>query len=215
MIIALSILDVDKSLRKAMIKQFESINKDNFIHFDIMDGEFVSNTSFNEEVVTEVKSYSNLFRDVHLMVKDPENYLNRYKDAGAQQITFHFEAVDKEKISPLIEQIKSLGLKVGISLKPSTKIELIRPYLSELDYVLVMSVEPGLGGQKYLSSATSKIEELKQIKEANDFNYLIAVDGGINLETSRIVKDAGADVIIVGSFLSKQSITEELLSKLS
>ena len=215
MIIALSILDVDKSLRKEMIKQFEAINKDNFIHFDIMDGEFVSNTSFNEKVVSEVKSYSNLFRDVHLMVKDPENYLNRYKESGAQQITFHFEAVDKKNINSLIKQIKALGLRVGISLKPSTKVESIRPYLSKLDYVLVMSVEPGLGGQKYLSSATSKIEELKQIKEANDLNYLIAVDGGINLETSKIVKSAGADVIIVGSFLSKQSITKEILSELS
>lgn len=211
MIVSLSILNIPKEKRFDKINEFMKL-EDNWIHFDVMDGEFVNNSTFKHEVVKEVNAYCNFFKDVHLMTYNPDESLSEYKKAGADQITFHYESIEKHEIIPLIEKIKSMGMKVGMSIKPSTDIEKIKDYLPKLDLVLVMSVEPGKGGQKFIEDSLNKIEWLKNEKKNN--HYLISVDGGINDETCKFVKEAGADVIVVGTYLTKENITEEKIKKL-
>ena len=212
MIVSLSILNIEKENRCVKINEFMEV-EDNWIHFDVMDGNFVENKTFAYEVVEEVNKYCSFFKDVHLMTYEPEKYLKKYKESGADQITFHYESICKDQIMPLITLIKELNMKVGISIKPSTNIDAIKEYLPYLDLVLVMSVEPGKGGQKFMESSLDKIKWLKANRDGN--HYLISVDGGINNETSRLVKEAGADVIVVGTYLTKEKITKEKVLSLN
>ena len=211
MIVSLSILNIEKEDREKKIKDFMKI-RNNWIHFDVMDGEFVENTTFSFEVVKEISGYCNMFKDVHLMTYNPNEYLEEYKRAGADQVTFHYESVNKEQIISIIDKIKQNGMKVGLSVKPSTEIEEIEEYLGCLDLILVMSVEPGKGGQKFMEGSIDKIKWLKE-KQPNN-HYLISVDGGINNETSKLVKDAGADVIVVGTYLTKYDIEKNKIEEL-
>lgn len=197
MIIAPSFLTADFTKLEQEIK---SIQMSPWIHFDVMDGLFVTNKTYDHSVVLEVSSYSNQVFDVHLMVEEPEKVVEDYANAGADLITFHFEAV-KTSVFEVISQLKRLGVRVGISLKPSTKIELLEPYLPYVDLVLVMSVEPGKGGQAFLPSAIDKIIWLNKKRSELHCQFLIEVDGGINLSTGKLVKDAGADVLVAGSFI--------------
>ena len=207
MIISLSILNVEKQQRKNKINEFATASLNNWIHFDVMDGKFVENKTFAYEVVNEVNEYCSLFKDVHLMTYIPNEYLKEYKEAGTNQITFHYESVNKGEILNIINEIKSLDMKVGMSIKPNTSIEELDEYLKYLDLVLVMSVEPGKGGQKFMNESLDKIRYLK--RKQKDHHYLISVDGGINNETSKLVKEAGADVIVVGTYLTKEKMTED------
>jgi ribulose-phosphate 3-epimerase len=211
MIVSLSILNIEKEERYQKIKEFMNV-EGNWIHFDVMDGNFVVNKTFKYEVVNEIGEYCDFFKDVHLMTYGPDENLKDYKDAGADQITFHYESVEKSEILPLIQKIRKMGMKVGISVKPSTEIENIKEYLPYLDLVLVMSVEPGKGGQKFMESSLDKISWLKKNKGNN--SYLISVDGGINSETSLLVKNAGADVIVVGTYLTKNIIDKNKVREL-
>lgn len=206
MIVALSILNIEKDKRYYRINEFMQV-ENNWIHFDVMDGKFVENETFKYEVVKEINEYCNLFKDVHLMTYNPEEHLEKYKKSGADQITFHYESVCKEHIVNLISKIKNMKMKVGISIKPQTDIEDIKEYLPLLDLVLVMSVEPGKGGQKFMDSALEKIKWLKSNRGNNQ--YLISVDGGINDLTSKLVKESGADVVVVGTYLTRDVITKE------
>jgi ribulose-phosphate 3-epimerase len=206
MIVSLSILNIEENDRKNKIKEFMQAG-DNWIHFDVMDGAFVENKTFKYEVVKEVKEYCSLFKDVHLMTYNPLEFINEYKDAGADQITFHYESVKKEEVEYIINEIISKGLKVGLSVKPGTDIKEIEKFLPLLDLVLVMSVEPGKGGQKFMESSLDKIKWLSERKKDN--NYLISVDGGINYETSKLVKNAGCDVVVVGTYLTRDIIKKE------
>lgn len=203
MIVSLSILNIEKDKRFDKIKEFMKV-ENNWIHFDVMDGKFVENKTFAYEVVKEIGEYCDFFKDVHLMTYNPDEFLKKYKNAGADQITFHYESVEKERIIPIINKIKELGMKVGISIKPHTSVEEIEDYLPLLDLVLVMSVEPGKGGQKFMESSLDKIKILKSKQKSN--HYLISVDGGINNETSKLVKEAGVDVAVVGTYLTKDVI---------
>jgi len=205
MIISLSILNIEEKERKQKINDFANISLNNWIHFDVMDGEFVENKTFAYEVVDEVSKYCSLFKDVHLMTYEPNKYLKEYKDAGTSQITFHYESVKKEDILNIINEIKCLGMKVGMSIKPNTDVKELDKYLKYLDLILVMSVEPGKGGQKFMNESLNKIRYLKN--EQKDNHYLISVDGGINNETSKLVKEAGADIVVVGTYLTKEEIT--------
>ena len=206
MIVSLSILNIEKENRQNKINEFMNV-PNNWIHFDVMDGEFVENKTFAYEVVKEVNDYCDFFKDVHLMTYSPDKHLNEYKQAGTNQITFHYESVEKKDILKMITEIKSLGMKVGISVKPTTKIEAIEEYLPFIDLVLVMSVEPGKGGQKFMEDSLDKIKWLSSHKKGN--HYLISVDGGVNAETGRLIKAAGADVIVVGTYLTKEKIEKE------
>ena len=211
MIVSLSILNIEESKRFEKINEFMQV-ENNWIHFDVMDGMFVENKTFTYEVVKEIGEYCNFFKDVHLMTYNPDALLKEYKDAGTEQITFHYESVEKERIIPIIEKIKSLGMKVGISIKPMTNVEEIKEYLPLLDLVLVMSVEPGKGGQKFMESSLDKIKWLSANKKGN--HYLISVDGGINGETSKLVKEAGVDIAVVGTYLTRDVIEKEKVEDL-
>ena len=188
---------------KALSEEIEKINNSDasWIHLDIMDGAFVPNTSFDEDLVNKIRKLTTKFLDVHLMTFNPLALIERYKKAGADLITFHYEA-EKDPLS-VIRKIHANGIKAGISIKPQTKVEAIIEYLPFVDVVLVMSVEPGLGGQKFLTNAIAKVEELKKLKEIKKYPYLIEVDGGINQETAPLVKAKGCDVVVSGSYLFK------------
>ena len=211
MIVALSILNIEEEDRIKKVKDFMKI-EDNWIHFDIMDGEFVENKTFSFEVVQEINGYCEMLKDVHLMTYNPCEHIKEYFKAGADQITFHYESVDKDKIIATINEIKKYGMKVGLSVKPSTNISEIEEYLKYLDLVLVMSVEPGKGGQKFMEEALNKIIWLKE--KQKDYHYLISVDGGINNNTCKLVKEAGANVVVVGTYLTKSDIDVDKIEEL-
>lgn len=211
MIIAFSFLTLLKDDYKGAIETFNSFDDNNWIHFDVMDGRFVKNKTFNHKLVKSINAYNNLFSDVHLMVNNPSRLVKRYAKAGADLLTFHYESVKEKNISKLIKKIKDNGMKVGISIKPDTDVQVLLPYLVDIDCILIMSVEPGKGGQSFIPSSVDKIKYLNSLKQK--YHYLIAVDGGINNETSKLVKDAGSDVIIVGSYLAnnlKKNTVENL-----
>ena len=210
MIIAFSFLSLlDKNYKESIIK-FNSLDNNNWLHYDVMDGKFVSNSTFSCELIKEVSNYNTLFNDVHLMIDDPLFNIDRYINTGADMLTFHYEASYKEDIIRIIEKVKNAKLKVGISIKPSTSINVLDEYLPYLDYVLIMSVEPGKGGQQFMESCIEKIKYLKN--EQSKHHYLIGVDGGINDKTSKLVKLAGADVVVIGSYLANNLTKETILN---
>ena len=177
----------------------ERLNNTNceWLHLDVMDGNFVPNISFGYQLIDQIKSKSNKFFDVHLMMTNPQNYLEEFINAGADLITFHIE-IDYD-ISKLIFDIKQKGLKVGLAINPDTNVESLMPYLQDLDLVLPMSVNPGFGGQTFIEDTVEKIEWLKDYRMNNNLKYWIEVDGGINDKT--IDKVVNADVIVSGSYL--------------
>ncbi len=179
--------------------------KADFLHYDIMDGHFVPNLSFGIPVVQAITSAFRIVHDVHLMISNPSEYFEAFAKAGANIITFHFEAAkDVKTIKSWIKQIHKLGVKAGISIKPKTKVEVLKPLLGMVDLILVMSVEPGFGGQTFMPSAIAKIKWLRHQLDAGHLHTLLEVDGGINLETSKRCIDAGVDILVAGSYLFNQ-----------
>lgn len=171
-----------------------------WLHLDIMDGNFVPNLSFGPAVVSCLRKGSDLFFDTHLMIKDPLSYIDAFSTAGADLICFHIES--DSDTSKTIEKIKSLNKKTGLAISPDTDIKEVFPYLDKLDMVLVMSVYPGFGGQKFIPNTTNKIKELtSHLKDINHTDLLIQVDGGINADTAKLVTDAGANVLVAGSYI--------------
>jgi len=199
--IAPSVLSADFTKLKEDIESIENIHAD-WIHYDVIDGHFVDNISFGYSILNDLSKITDLFLDVHLMISDPLRYVDRFIDAHASLITFHYEAMNNEnEIRELIKHIKDKNVLVGISIKPSTPVESIKKYLDDVDLVLVMSVEPGFGGQSFIESSVEKIRELNQYKDYHHF--LIEVDGGINDYTGKLCKDNGADVLVAGSYIFK------------
>ena len=177
--------------------------KADWIHLDIMDGSFVNNISFGLPICEAIKD-APIFKDVHLMINDPLKYVKNFVDVNADLITFHYEAISsKRKIKELINVIHDYGCACGISIRPNTPIDVLIPFLKDLDLVLIMSVEPGFGGQKFMDNSIDKIKTLRAIIDENEYDCLIEVDGGINEETSKLVQDAGVDVLVAGSYLFK------------
>lgn len=209
MICSPSFLSSDFSKLK---EEIISVNNAKWLHFDVMDGKFVSNKTYDHLMVKEVKEYSNQFFDVHLMIEEPEQYIDEYIKAGADLITFHYEATNNPL--DLIRVIKKTGKKAGISIKPETNIEVLDYLLKELDLILIMSVEPGKGGQKFLPNSSDKISYLNKKRLENKYDFLIEVDGGINLETAKTVRESGCDVIVVGSFLFNRNDRKTLIEEL-
>ena len=202
MILSPSILNVEDNKKIEYIQKLEK-NGVKFLHLDIMDGKFVENKTFDYQYIKELRKHSNMIFDTHLMIMNPEQLIEEYIDSGSDYITFHIEATNQ--VCDIIEKIKGCNKKVGISIKPNTSLSSILEYLPFIDLVLVMSVEPGKGGQSFMSNSLPKIKELKELKEVNNYKYLIEVDGGINNETALLVKEAGVDLIVVGSYLVKQT----------
>jgi len=206
--ISASILAADfKNLDKEIKRSHQA--KVDWLHFDVMDGVFVNNISFGIPVLKSISCYP-IFKDVHLMIVHPEKYVDEFIKAGADLITFHLEAMKyKKDVKALINHIHDQGVCVGISIKPSTPVEDVLPYLKDIDLVLVMSVEPGFGGQKFMESSLAKISELDAYIIEHQLETMIEVDGGINDVTSTQVKNAGVDVIVAGSYLFKSENMKE------
>lgn len=209
MIIAPSILSGNFANLESDIKMLEKAGAD-WIHVDVMDGHFVPNLTIGAPVVKALKNVSKIPLDVHLMISDPEKYLKDFVDAGSDIITFHFEAT-KENTKSLIDQIKNFGVKAGLSIKPNTNPEEIKEYLDDLDLVLIMTVEPGFGGQSFMQECANKI---KYIKENSKKDIIIEVDGGINKETGSICKALGANALVAGSYVYKSQNIKEAINSL-
>tara|TARA_B100000131_G_scaffold169792_1_gene164042 strand:+ start:612 stop:1271 length:660 start_codon:yes stop_codon:yes gene_type:complete len=197
-----SILSADFSQLGNEIKRLELGGAD-MIHVDVMDGHFVPNLTIGPPVIKTLRSYTKLPFDVHLMIDPVHKYIKNYAEAGADIITIHPEATDNLKNS--IKHIKEFGKKVGISLNPDTKIDIIKKNLNEIDLVLIMSVYPGFGGQKFIPEVLTKIKELKNIKSNQNLNFDIEVDGGIDFNNSKLVIDAGANILVSGTTIFKNN----------
>ena len=206
-LISPSILTLDFSNIQSQCAKLQRDGAD-WIHLDVMDGIFVPNSTFDWQLVSQVKQAVTIPLDVHLMVVDPINVVDNYAKAGADIITFHLEAA--KDVVATINAIKKSSCKVGISIKPGTPVAEIEPYLPLIDMVLVMSVEPGFGGQKFMPSA---VERIAQIRALNP-DILIQVDGGINTQTAPLVKKAGANVLVAGSAIVNTDNWEKAISNL-
>jgi len=195
-LIAPSLLSADFSKLAQEVKAVEKAGAD-LLHLDVMDGLFVPNLTFGPLVISSIRPHSNLIFDVHLMIESPERYIKDFADSGADWISIHAEATNH--LHRAIWKIKELDKKAGVALNPHTPLEIIKYVLEDLDYVLIMTVNPGFGGQKFIKNCLSKIKELKELIEKRRLNTLIEVDGGINAETAPEVIKAGAKILVAGS----------------
>lgn len=196
--IAPSVLTADFTNLKDEIK---SINEADLIHIDVMDGNFVPNISFGPAITRQINNVSEIDLDVHLMVLDPSKWIKDFSLDKVKYITVHYESNNYIEAMKLI---KEENKKVGLSIKPETKVSEINKHLKDLDLVLVMSVEPGFGGQKFIESSLDKVKELVKLREENNYNYVIQIDGGVNDTTVDKVRDALVDIAVVGSYIFNQ-----------
>ena len=197
-----SILSADFSQLGKEIKRLEDGGAD-LIHVDVMDGHFVPNLTIGPPVIKALKKNCSIKFDVHLMISPVHKYIQDYSDAGADIITIHPEATND--LSASISKIKELKKKAGVSLNPETKVEIIKDYLDQIDLVLIMSVNPGFGGQKFMPEVLDKIKELKKIQEDRNIDFDIEIDGGINFENSKVAIEAGANILVSGTTVFKSN----------
>ena len=209
MIIAPSILSSDFANLESEIKRLEENGAD-WVHVDVMDGHFVPNLTIGAPVVKAIKPVTKLPMDVHLMIENPAKYVKDFALAGADIITFHYEAT-KETTFDVINIIKSYGVKVGISIKPKTPVSAIRPYLDMVDLVLIMTVEPGFGGQKFMEDCADKIIEVKAYANKD---IIVEVDGGVNAQTAGHCKKCGADALVAGNYVFSSDDMKEAIASL-
>lgn len=210
-LISASILNADFS---RLGEEIEMINKSetDWFHLDIMDGVFVPNISFGFPIVEQVKKYAQKPLDVHLMIANPDAYIEKFKDAGADRLTVHIEACTH--LHRTIQEIKRQGMKAGVSLNPHTPVHLLEDVIEDLDLVLIMTVNPGFGGQKFIPGSYNKIKKLKQLIDQKNAHTLIQVDGGVDLTNIRKLADTGVNVLVIGSYIFKSADPIDTISRL-
>ena len=213
-IVAPSILSADFNNLKRDIDLVEAAGAE-FLHFDVMDGHFVKNISFGIPVLKSIAHSHHMVNDVHIMIANPLKYAPEFIKSGAEYLTFHYEACkDEKEVQEVIDLIHKCGGKVGLSIKPNTNVEVLDKFISEVDMILIMSVEPGFGGQDFMPNSLEKISYLRKKIDENKYNCLIEVDGGINYETAKLCKEAGVDVLVAGSYLFGQKDIKERIAGL-
>lgn len=214
-IVAPSVLSLDFADTKNGLDQVNAGSAE-WVHYDVMDGHFVPNISFGPGVLKGFDSTCPKFMDVHLMVSDPEMWVEPFKKNGADLITFHTESLDNDlnQIKALIDRIHDEGMKAGISVKPKTDIKLFEPLLGDVDLVLIMSVEPGFGGQSFMEDQLDKVRWLAQKRDEKGLGYRIEIDGGINGDTWKKAVDAGVDTLVAGSYLFSGNMEEKIAEML-
>ena len=193
-------------------EEIEALNKSvEWIHFDVMDGHFVPNLTFGPGILQTFRRNTNLFLDVHLMVSDPDYYSDVFAKAGADSIVFHYEAYnDIDKCAKLLDKIHGMYLKAGISIKPGTPVEAVKPLLDKIDIFLMMSVEPGFGGQSFMPEALGRIEELAAYRKEKDLDFIIEVDGGVSDKNAHDLMSRGTDALVAGSFVFNGDIVSNV-----
>lgn len=200
-LIAPSILSADFAEMGSAVRKIDEAGAD-FIHMDVMDGIFVPNITFGIKMVADIRPVTERALDVHLMIDRPERYIKEFAKAGADIITVHYEACEKP-VTEVLDDIRALGVKSAVSIKPNTPVEVLKELIPHSDMILIMSVYPGFGGQKFIENSVSRIAETKKYIDGSGKNVLLEVDGGITAENVRRVKEAGANVIVAGSSVFK------------
>lgn len=209
--VAPSILSADFANLGADVKQISELGAD-YIHVDVMDGAFVPNISFGSAVMKSLNSYATVPYDVHLMIEAPDRYIADFVTPNTEFITVHQEAC--RHLDRTVQLIHSHGVKAGVSLNPATSITSIEDILGQIDMVLIMSVNPGFGGQKFIPRALDKIKALDEIRKANGYNFVIEVDGGVNGDNVQALKEAGVDILVAGSYVFKAADRGEAIASL-
>jgi ribulose-phosphate 3-epimerase len=210
-IVAPSLLSADFTNLEQTIKEVEDGGAD-WHHVDVMDNHFVPNLAFSPDMQAFLKKVTHKEIDTHLMMTHPRSLIQSFIDAGSDRITIHLEC--EENVADTLKYIRSLSIKNGISIKPKTKVEALEPYLDKIDLVLIMTVEPGFGGQSFMGDMVEKLQWLDSHRKKNNLNYLIEVDGGINAQTGKLCVDAGTDVLVAGSYIYKAQDKSNVISSL-